>query len=71
MKYEDATNEELTSILKDYVDTRYWNLIDFTHVIENAEVEKEIVWFDLGVCKIGLYRDTLEYADVSCIVNNS
>lgn len=71
MKYEDATNEELTSILKEYVDTRYWNIINFTHVIENAEIEEEIVWFDLGVCKIGLYCDTLEYADVSCIVNNS
>jgi hypothetical protein len=70
MKFEDATNTELTSILQEYVDTRYWSIIDFTHVIENAEVENDKVWFDLGVCTIGLHKDTLEYADVIGI-NNS
>ena len=63
--YEEATTEELTELLKEYIDMEYWDLNDFPTIIERAKVikERDIVIFNLSL--MDLYLDTrdLSYVD--------
>ena len=67
--YYDATTEELTEILKGYMEPKLWKLNDFENIIANATVDEEYndVWFKLSSCDLALDLDTLEYNDVSNI----
>lgn len=63
-KYEDMREDELTLILKEYMDPKYWPLNDFSKTIEEATVEDGMVLFKLNQFTIGLDPDTLEFIDV-------
>lgn len=67
--YYDATTEELTEILKGYMEPKLWKLNNFENIIANATVDEEYndVWFKLSSCDLALDLDTLEYNDVSNI----
>ena len=67
--YYDATTEELTEILKGYMEPKLWKLNNFESIIANATVNEEYneVWFELSNCDLALELDTLKYHDVSNI----
>ena len=62
--YETMSTEELTLLLKNYMDPKYWELNDFTKVINNAHVEDGVVWFDFNQFSLGLDPDRLGFVDV-------
>lgn len=65
VSYKEATTEELTEILKTYMDPDYYVLNDFSTVIKRAEVnsKRKVVCFHLAM--LDLYLDTrdLSYVD--------
>ena len=62
--FEDATTEEITEILKGYMDMEYWDLNDFPTIIKRAKIIKErnIVEFKLSF--FDLYLDTRDLSFV-------
>lgn len=64
--YYDITTDELTEILKGYMEPKYWKLNNFENVIANATVDEEhnYVWFELSSFDLALDIDTLKYMDV-------
>ena len=65
VSYKDATTEQITEVLKTYMDPEYYILNDFPKVIKRAEVnnERKVVCFHLAM--LDLYLDTrdLSYVD--------
>lgn len=65
VSYKEITNEELTDLLKGYIDMEYWDLNDFDIIMERAETipERNIVIFKMSM--MDLYLDTrdLSYVD--------
>ena len=65
VSYKDATTEQITEVLKTYMDPDYYILNDFTTIIKRAKIipERNIVEFKLAM--LDLYLDTrdLSYVD--------
>ena len=64
VSFKEATEEEITEILKGYMDMEYWDLNDFPTIIRRAKIleKRHIVGFKLSF--FDLYLDTRDLSFV-------
>lgn len=64
VSFEEATEEQITEVLKSKMDMEYWDLNDFPTIIKRAEIipERHIVGFKLSM--FDLYLDTRDLSTV-------
>ena len=65
VSYEEATVEELTTLLKSYVSPELWDDNDFETIIKRAKVISERYIVEFKLAGVTLYLDTrdLSYVD--------
>lgn len=64
--YNETSIEEMTEILKGYIDSDYWDLNDWETIIKRAKIIKERNIVEFRMSFMNLYLDTrdLSFVDV-------